>query len=152
MKALVTYYSRGGSNKRIAEELASKLGCDIDEIKGKRYSFLGLIKGAYRAGKKKPDEALFEKDPAEYDTVIFAYPLWAGRMPPSVRGYLLAAKGIKSASLVSVSSGGPANKKALEDIEEALGKQLSSVLFLKSKELKSGKYKEALKAFSEGLV
>jgi flavodoxin len=32
MKTLIIYYSRGGTTKRIAEELAKKLGSDVDPI------------------------------------------------------------------------------------------------------------------------
>ena len=35
MQSLVTYYSRSNITKRLAEDIAGKLNCDIEEIKPK---------------------------------------------------------------------------------------------------------------------
>ena len=43
MKTLIIYYSRGGTTKRIAEELAKKLGSDVDPITITRDLYKGYL-------------------------------------------------------------------------------------------------------------
>ena len=78
MKSLVAYYSRTNITKRLAEDIADKLGCDIEEIKpkvnyqGKLGYARGIKDGA--AGKNVELETL-KYDPQDYDVVYVGGPV-----------------------------------------------------------------------------
>jgi len=72
MKALVVYYSRTNSTKKIAESVAKCLKADIDEIidKKSRSGPIGFLTGGRDAMQKKETAIEFEKSPEKYDLVI----------------------------------------------------------------------------------
>lgn len=133
MKTLITYYSKTGNNKKIAEKLQKKLGCDTDEIteEGKP----GLLKAGLYAFLKKKTKITTQKDPGEYELVVVASPIWAGSIPPATRTYLQENKEkIREVAFLSVSGSGEGNKKALEDFEKTIGKKTKAALLLTDKE------------------
>ena len=90
-KVLVVYYSRGGYTKRVAQDIATKLDADIEEIidQKSRKGFFGLLSAGKDAFfKSETSIGTLEKDSANYDTTIIGTPMWAGGMTPAVRTYL----------------------------------------------------------------
>ncbi|MFH2027554.1 MAG: hypothetical protein ABIJ08_00305 [Nanoarchaeota archaeon] len=89
MKTLITYYSRTGTTRKVANEIAVQLGCDTDEIidKTKRSGPLGYITSGRDAMKKSLTEIETKKDPSQYDLVIIGTPIWAWTMAPAIRTY-----------------------------------------------------------------
>ncbi|MFH0875165.1 MAG: hypothetical protein V1859_04445 [archaeon] len=141
MKTLVAYYSRSGATKKIAEDIAHKLGADIERIidMKDRKGALGFISGGKDAVLKhltkiKP----VEKEPQSYDLVIVGTPIWAGTMVPAVRTYLhenMLSK--KTAFFFTASSVG--QEKAFGDLCEMAPKSIClAKLNLCSKEIKLG--------------
>ncbi len=153
MKILVVYYSRSGSNEKIANELQQKLGCDIEKIVDtvNRKGVLGFLKSGRAARAKKMSKIKpIEKDPSAYDVVIVVCPFWAGLMPPPIRTYISENKDkLGMVALLSVSGAGEGNDKAIPDLEEALAKKVSAALLLKTNELKHGDYEKKLQEFSK---
>ena len=95
MKTLIAYYSRSGATRKVAEELARVLHADLDEIRSGR-SYRGLF-GFLRGGRDSmrgylPAIEPTAHAPADYDLVILAAPLWAGKAAPPIRTYLRAHK------------------------------------------------------------
>lgn len=89
MKTLVAYYSKTGNTRRLAEEIAKQLECDIDEIRDKRdWSGLsGWFSSRRSAYRKFMTEIEFKTDPAEYDLVVIGSPIWSNNVSPAVRTY-----------------------------------------------------------------
>lgn len=146
MKSLVLYYSLTGSNKALAEDLARRLGADIvgnsedANIRGMNVPF-AAFKALVGLGAKVED---LKYDPAGYDLVVLVSPVWAGGVPPYIKGLLNKVKGkIKSFAIASVSGGG-SNPKAIEKMEELAGKKAEFVLELKGIVDKSKKNKMSL--------
>lgn len=113
MKTLVTFYSRTGNTKRMAELIANKLHADIDEIidQKNRQGILGFIFGGRDAVKQSLTEITISKNPAEYDLVIIGTPVWAGSSTPAFRTYLTENKNkIKKAAVFITSSGDTVDK------------------------------------------
>ncbi|MFH1248895.1 MAG: NAD(P)H-dependent oxidoreductase [archaeon] len=85
MKTLVVYYSRTGTTKKVASEIASILKCGIEEIIDlkNRSGPIGWI-NAGRDGMKKilSDISRIKKNPADYDLVIIGTPIWGGNVSP----------------------------------------------------------------------
>jgi len=135
MKTLLTFYSRSGTTKRVAEEVAKALDADIDEVidKKSRKGILGFFIAGYDATRGKTTEIEFEKDPSRYDLVIIGTPVWNGRVTPAIRTYLLRNRErIKNAAFFCTCAGRPG--KCLEQMEELWGKKplLKKILVRKS--------------------
>ena len=76
MKALVVYYSRTGTTKKVAEIIKTKLRCDIEEIitETKRAGLFGYMKCGFEAVFKKiPQIKTAETDPSDYDIIIIIH-------------------------------------------------------------------------------
>jgi flavodoxin len=95
MKTLVVYYSRTGTTKKAAEDLAAELKCDIEEVfdAKDRNGAMGFI----MAGKDATMKALTKlketkSDPSRYELVVVGTPVWAGNVSTPIRTYLGANK------------------------------------------------------------
>ena len=150
MKTLVVFYSRSGTTKRVAQEVAKALNADIDELidKKSRKGILGFLRAGYDATRGKTTEIEFEKDPYDYDLVIVGTPIWNGRVTPAIRTYLLwNREKIKNAAFFSTCVGRPG--KCLEQMEELWGKKpiLRKVLIRKRLDEGTEELAEELKKF-----
>ncbi len=90
MNALVVYYSRTGTTRKVAEKLAALLNCVSEEIHDTA-NRKGMLDGL-SAGKDATSEKLtkLEKvktDPAAYDIVIIGTPTWNQRVSTPIRTY-----------------------------------------------------------------
>ncbi|EHR77439.1 flavodoxin [Thermococcus litoralis DSM 5473] len=149
MKTLVVFYSRSGTTKRVAQELAEALGADIDEVidKKSRKGILGILRAGYDATREKTTEIEFTKDPSEYDFVIVGSPVWNRRVTPAIRTYLLQNRGkIKAAAFFATCMGN--SGKCLDQMEELYGDKAVLKKTLVKKELEKGikELQEELKA------
>ena len=155
-KILVVYYSRTGNTRKVSEDLAKRLGADIEGITDlrKRSGFWGYMKAARDAMKKKTTEiGETVKNPAEYDLIIAGTPIWAGKMAPAVRTYLMKfSVSIKSAAFFTT-AGGSSPEKTLAGMKEIIGKDPVATASFLEKELKDEKiYSDKLTAFIESVV
>lgn len=89
----VFYFSRSGNSQRIAEEIAAAhqiSALPIDD--GQNWKGVGkFLKAGAMASKKEilevEHEAIVQNGP-----IILVFPVWAGSLPPAVRGFLEKAK------------------------------------------------------------
>ncbi len=133
MKTLVVYYSLKGHTKKAAELIAAPLSAELEEIREIR-SRKGLW-GFLRSGREAATGFAAPVLPAEhraeeYDLVVVATPVWAGRPSSPVNGFL-AQHGKNIARLGVVLT--HADKKneydaAAERIGAACGKKPLAVL------------------------
>jgi len=90
MTNLVVYFSRTGNNRTIAQQIATALTADIDEIidkKNRKGKLNWLLAGRdSRAGNLTEIE--YQKNPQDYDTIIIGAPIWAWNPIPPLRTYL----------------------------------------------------------------
>jgi flavodoxin len=152
MKILVTYYSKDGHTKKVAESLAKSLKVDIDEIVDLRNR--SGIKGWLLAGRDGMKGALTEiktsKNPKNYDLVILGTPIWAWNSAPATRTYVTKfKKEIKNLALFSTAHIDGV-KKTKEALEKVWGKEIKlaegwiTIDFENSK-----KYLEKINSFGE---
>lgn len=92
MKALIVYYSRTGTTKRIANALGGVINsCDIEELvcPDMKTGLLGYLKAGHQTFKKfKPEIEPVKHNPGNYDIVVVGTPVWIGTMSSPVRSYL----------------------------------------------------------------
>ena len=112
-KILVLYYSQNGTTKAVAEEIAARLGADMEEIvPGVPYdgNFQETIE---RCMKEKELEVIpavkpLNSDIPAYDVIFLGYPVWFGTFAPPVDGLLSAVdfSGKKIVPFCTFGSGG----------------------------------------------
>lgn len=154
MKTLVVYYSRTGTTKTVAEEVAQKLGADVEEIKDsvKRTGIWGwLISG--RDGMKRNLTKIrhLEKDPGDYDLVVVGTPIWAGNISAPTRTFLRAFKKNFKKVAFFCTMGGRSFENTFKEMTEEAGKEPVAELAIREKELNQGEYESQLEEFASKL-
>ena len=123
-KVLVIYYSQTSNTKGVAQEIATKLGADIEEIVPVEL-YDGDFQATIERGKKELDEGSFPEiqplkaNVADYDVVFLGYPIWFGTYPPPVFTWLnqVDLGGKKVVPFCTFGSGGL--ESSVKDLAEA---------------------------------
>ena len=123
-KTLVLYYSQTSNTKAVAQEIATQLGADIEEIVP-----IELYDGDFQAtierGKKELDEGNYPEiqplkaNVADYDVIFIGYPIWFGTFAPPVFTWLnqVDLSGKKVVPFCTFGSGGL--ESSIKDLAEA---------------------------------
>ncbi len=147
-KTLVVYYSQTGTCKKLAEAIAAKNGCDIEELcaGGKKSSFIANIFKMIANNRNNLGELKFK--PSGYGKVVIVTPVWGANVPPAIGGYITKfAHDLAGFTLVTVfkGSGGEATKNY---IEQTLKVKVSDAHYILQKDVLSG---EAMKKLNLNL-
>lgn len=112
-KMLVLYYSQTGNTKAVAEEIANKLGADIEEITMEDPYDPDFQATIDRCMKEREQDILptihpVKADLANYDVIFLGYPVWFGTYAPPVITFLNSAdlSGKKIVPFCTFGSGG----------------------------------------------
>lgn len=135
MSILITYFSRTGNNRLVAQELASRLGADIEEIQSRSgykgpFALPKMILHMVR--KKAPKMKPLKNKPVNYDLTVFCAPVWAGHISAPARTFL-ANYGKDAKKLITLwvcGGGGEENKATYQAAEELLGRKPDAVMEL----------------------
>ena len=142
MKSLVTYYSRTNITKKLAENIASEINADIDEITPK-VNYQGKM-GYARGGKHAIQEKIVDLeglkfDPSDYDMVYVGGPIWAGKAANPVISYLKQNEGKFNNVKFFLTAGGSGFEGGFSQMEKKKKKPLKT-LALTTKEVKKDDY------------
>ena len=92
-KMLVVYYSQTSNTQALAEEIAKRLGADIEAIKAVQ-PYDGDFQATVERGKQEREEGILPdiqpltKDVAQYDIIFIGFPVWFGTYAPPVATFL----------------------------------------------------------------
>jgi menaquinone-dependent protoporphyrinogen IX oxidase len=147
----VTYYSRDGHTRRVAQDIASQLQADLEELADQtnRRGLMGWLFGGRDAMKKK-DTVIgkVSRNPAEYDLVIVGTPVWAWAMTPAVRAYLAQFKGQFKDLAYIVTSGNANPDRIVKTMDELSGKPARGFVSLVQRDFGNEQvYRDKLTAF-----
>lgn len=153
MKALVVYYSRTGTTKKIADKISELLGSEIEEIVDtkKREGPFGFMIAVKDGGQRKMTTIQEpEKDPSEYDLIIIGTPIWAGAMTPAIRTYITNKKdGFPEIALFCTHGG--RDKGFLGNMEEFIGLKAVALMALQQKDVQEGNIEDSVQKFVDGI-
>jgi flavodoxin len=115
MKTLVVYYTRTGNSKFAAETIAAELGADVEEVidlknRQGRLAYMSCGRDATRG--KETEIAPTKRNPADYDLIVIAQPVWAWSPTPAIRTYV--NKNDLSGKKVALFFGGSNLRQAVE--------------------------------------
>lgn len=132
MKALLIYYSRTGTTKKVAEKIATLISCDVEEIIDAKnragvIGYLGIGKDVTQKIETKIKESKY--NPQDYDLLIIGTPVWVWTLSLPVRAYLEKYKeSIKNIAYFAT-QGGDGAEKAFFEMTKICGKNLKRNLF-----------------------
>ena len=89
-RILIMYFSMGGHTQRLAEEIRSATGADIEEIieLRPRHGVGGMLRALWDASlRRKPGVLAAKHNPAEYDLLALGGPIWARHLAAPVRTF-----------------------------------------------------------------
>lgn len=154
MKTLVTYYSRTGTTRKVGEEIAKKLGAEIEEIKdtvdrsgAKGYLISGRDAMKRRLTKLEPAKS----DLSEFDLVIIGTPIWGWNMSVPVRTFIIENKDKFKNVAFFCTMGGSGNERAFSEMEKIIGKKPKVTLALKTIEVVKDSFLEKVQKFISDL-
>jgi flavodoxin len=122
MKTLVTYYSRTGNTKFVADKIAEQLNAEICEVvdKKNRKGKLVFLTGGYAALREKLTKIEVTKTINDYDFIIVGSPVWAGKIAPAIRTFLVLNDFSDKQVAFFVTMGGDKPEKALNNMKKAI--------------------------------
>ena len=95
-KMLVLYYSQTSNTKAVAQEIATRLGADIEEIVPVQ-AYDGDFEATIQRCMKEREEGVMPEvkplaaDLAQYDVIFIGYPVWFGTFAPPMGAFLSQA-------------------------------------------------------------
>lgn len=155
MRTLIVYYSRTGTTKKAAEELARLLGAELAAIRCERYP-LGFF-GYMRAGRDSMGDHLPPIDVPPLvnqpcDLMVIGSPVWAGHPSTPVRAFLASGVALPSRVGLLLTRMGSSAERAEQELEALLPAPAVARLRLLSKEVQDGTMSDALRAFATQLT
>ena|SRR3989344_2165644 len=150
MKSLVVFYSRTGTTKKAAEQVAKSLKCDIEEIIDlhNRKGAIGYLKSGMHATLKRPSKIKKPiKDPSSYDLVIIGTPIWSFDVSSPVRAYIMQNKGKIKKAAFFCTMGGSGGERAFREMGHLIGKRPVAVLDMRTKEVIKDEHLGKIKSF-----
>ena len=154
MAILIVYYSLTGNTRTAASALAKELGADIEEIHCAHYKrgFWGFLKAGRDSWRDRlPPIDPLSHDPAGYDLVVVAGPIWAMRPATPVRALLRQYAGTLRNVAFLLTHGGSAGEKSLREMEQLAGKAPLASRVVREASIKSESYQPAVASLAADL-
>ncbi len=153
MKKLIVYYSRTGNTKKVAEELANKLGSKTIEIVDEKdrsggIGWLGAGKDAFK--NKLTNIKPISEDISKYDLIIVGTPIWAGKMTPALRTFIKNHKDKIKNYAIFTTAGGSSSEPLFAEIKELIGMESKMNMLFLSKEIKND-FSQKINDFCRGV-
>ncbi len=161
MKDLVVYYSLEGNTEYVVNKIKEKTGADtLRLVPKKAYHTKGVAKflwgGKSAVMAEKPALEEYDVNLADYDRIIFGFPVWASNYTPPLRTFIIENEGAlkeKRIAAFACQSGAGA-EKALGKLAKSLdiGEFELTAVFNDPKSKASKKKNDQIEAFCESLI
>jgi len=153
-RTLVVFYSRTGTTKIVAHEIAEALKCDVEELVDRRPrdGVLGYLRSMVdMMFERSVDLAPTKLDPAAYDLVIVGTPIWGASVSAPVRTYLAARHARIKDVAFFCTHGGSGSASTLKELEELCHKAPRVSLVLRTAVVQAGDIDIKIRKFVEGV-
>jgi flavodoxin len=153
-KILVAYYSRTGTTRIVADELARRLGADVETItdaKNRRGLFGWLGAGRDASRKSKTAIGPLKYDPSAYDLVLLGTPVWAWNMTPAIRTYILANRERFKKVAFFCTMGKNGDVKTFAGMADLCGQKPLATMALRAEEVKIRQFHSTVNRFLEDI-
>ena len=160
MKTLVVYYSLEGNTAYVADMIKEQTGADILRLLPKKaYHDKGFAKffwgGKSAVMAEKPELQAYDVNLADYDRIVFGFPVWAANFTPPLRTFIEENKDQlegKSFAAFACQSGNGA-EKAFVKLAKCIGTEAleKTAVFIDPKEKASEEKNEQIMQFCKAL-
>ncbi len=153
-KILVIFYSRSGTTRRVALDLAAALGGRVEEIveHRSRDGLLGYWRSVVEARRKlSADIKPAKNDPKSFDLVVIGTPVWAWSVSSPVRAYLTANKDRLPAVAFFCTLGGAGSETAFAQMQDIVGKSPRATCAITAGDVAAGNQETQLAKFASAL-
>lgn len=154
-RILVTYFSRTGYTRRVAEQLARALDATLCRIKepASRMGLLGYSRCLLEATFNfDPQIEPLPHDPAKFDLVVIGTPIWGWQLASPTRAFARTYRaGIKRAAFFCT-MGGSGAQRAFAGLQQALDMQPVATLALTDREIDANTAGPKLDAYVAALL
>lgn len=118
----MVYFSLTGNTKFVSEKIAQHLDADLCEVidKNHKKGKMLYIKGGAAAMREKLTDIYVEKPLDDYDFVIVGSPVWAGKIAPAIRTFLVENNFSDKQLAFFVTIGGDKPEKTFENLKKTL--------------------------------
>lgn len=154
-KILVAYYSLTGHAERVAKELASRLGADLEPIRDEasRQGAFGHLRSIFDVVCGRSPAILPGKlDASQYDLVILGAPVWAQSIAAPMRTYAKRNREKMKNVAVYCTEMGEGGERALNQLKTLCGKEPRGTMIVLEKELQSGAYADKIGGFLKAIA
>lgn len=154
-RILIVFYSRTGTTRRVAEQLAMLLDAHVLAIEEprRRRGFFAYLRSAREAARGKlPPILPLTRDPAAYDLVVLGTPVWAGHMASPMRSFLQGYRSTLQRVAFFCTCGSRGAERTFLDMQYLAGRPPEATCALTAAERRAGKSDGALAAFAQRLV
>lgn len=148
-RILLVYFSRTGHTRKVAMEIASALGCDVEELRDRvgRGGPLGYARSSLEAiARFDTLLAPTQHDPADYDLVVVGTPIWFWNLSSPVRTWARRHRESLRKLAFFCTCGSSGGQRALAELEAICGETVAS-LVLTDREIDSGAHAASVAAF-----
>jgi flavodoxin len=150
MNAIVIYYSRTGTTKKIGEAIAKELDAVTEEVFDtvNRMGPMGYMRSG-RDGMKRRLTKLkdLQNDLSAFDLVVIGTPIWGWNMTAPIRTLVTENKDKFKSVAFFCTMGGSGDDVAFKEMEDIIGKKPVSTLALTTVEVIKNSYEEMLSPF-----
>jgi flavodoxin len=147
---LIVYYSRSGTTRRIAQQLAEELDADLLAIEDPRprSGILGFMRSAIEAMRGAP--ATIEPVDVNLsgrELVLLGTPVWSGHVSSPMRRFLIDHGNEIENTGFFCTMGRHGADETFRDMREIMGKQAVAKCAITQEEIENGTAKQALDKF-----
>lgn len=147
---VIVFYSRTGTTRQVAEQLAAQLGAEVHEVRDvrSRAGLAGDVRCVVDNLLQRHVAYAYDGRPlAAYDQVVLLTPIWIGRLAAPMRSFLADHGRVQGrlAVVCLMASRGAFN--AIEEVARLSGKVPQPVLALLQRQVQTGEAREMLDGF-----
>jgi flavodoxin len=150
-RLLVVYYSRTGMTRLVSSMLADELDCAVEELCDVR-SRVGLwglltstLDGVLERGTRLQP---VREDPAIYDLVVVATPVWSSSVSAAVRTYLEERRGRFRKVAFALTQGTVGRARVFRQMEALCGSTPLTTLAVTESDFQRGHYRRKVSRFA----
>jgi len=149
-RIVVVYYSRTGTTKQLALEVAKALDADCKELTEERgrAGLLGYLRSGFEASRARTTTLRdVHEDALGYDVVVVATPVWVSAVCSPVRTFLRRHAGKFPPLAFLATMGGRGSETAFQQMAAEARRAPIATLALTAGDVKAGKQIEKVSAF-----
>jgi flavodoxin len=153
--ALVVFASRTGYTRQIAEEIARRIGADVEEIREstRRSGWFGYWRCAREALRRTAvqiNPPLLR--PRDYRVVVLGTPVWAGNVSSPMRAYIALNREQLPQVAFYCTQGRSGANKVLQDMAAACASEPVATAAFDDREIDSGSYSRKMNEFVDAIA